>query len=93
MTRAMPEFHRPMLAYIEKQKRKSENKKQKDRLLALMGKEEGKAVDQTPKEDGEEDSDEFSSDEEANEIAKKKDVKEDEDSEDSGSDSDIEARG
>lgn len=37
VTRLMPEYHRAMLTYIEKQKRKSQNKKEKERLLALMG--------------------------------------------------------
>jgi len=36
-TRMMPDYHRAMITYIEKQKRKSENKKQKDKLIALMG--------------------------------------------------------
>ena len=86
MTKIMPEFHRPMLSYIEKQKRKSENKKQKDKLLALMGQDGNDQDDGAMKEDDVEDSDEISSDEE-NEIARnKKDAKE-EDSEDSRSES------
>ena len=33
----MPEHHRPMIAYLEKAKRKKMNKKQREKLLALMG--------------------------------------------------------
>jgi len=67
VTRIMPEFHRPMLAYIEKQKRKSENKKEKNKLLALMGGNPETAM----KEDGDSE-DEISSDEEMvhNDLAK-----------------------
>jgi len=63
MMKIMPEFHRPMITYIERQKRKTENKKTKDRLVSLMG-EEGE--EQGMKED---DSDGLSSDEEETEIA------------------------
>lgn len=37
VTKTMPESHRPMVAYLEREKRKKMNKKEKDRLLALMG--------------------------------------------------------
>ena len=37
VTRTMPESHRPMIAYLEREKRKKMNKKEKERLLALMG--------------------------------------------------------
>jgi hypothetical protein len=37
VTRTMPESHRPMIAYMEREKRKKMNKKEKERLLALMG--------------------------------------------------------
>lgn len=33
----MPEHHRPMIAYIEKVKRKQMNKAQNEKLLALLG--------------------------------------------------------
>jgi len=49
-----------MLLYIEKQKRKELNKKQKDRLLALMGGE----TEEGMKEDGDESSELDSDDEE-----------------------------
>ena len=61
VTKIMPEFHRPMLAYIEKEKRRAINKKDKAKLLALMGEEA--PTEQTIKEDGDSDS-EVSSDEE-----------------------------
>jgi len=37
ITKTMPEYHRPMITYLEKEKRKKANKKEKERLLALMG--------------------------------------------------------
>jgi len=37
VTKTMPESHRPMVVYLEREKRKKMNKKEKDRLLALMG--------------------------------------------------------
>ena len=37
VTRTMPESHRPMITYLEREKRKKMNKKEKERLLALMG--------------------------------------------------------
>jgi hypothetical protein len=33
----MPEQHRAIITYIEKEKRKNENRKERDRLLALLG--------------------------------------------------------
>jgi len=38
VTRLMPEYHRPIVAYIDREKRKKHNKKEKEKLLALMGK-------------------------------------------------------
>jgi hypothetical protein len=67
VTKMMPETHRPMVAYMEREKRKKMNKKEKERLLALMGtvtapKEEG------AKEDGDSDdsSDSDNNDQEKN---------------------------
>lgn len=37
VTKTMPESHRPMVVYLEREKRKKMNKKEKERLLALMG--------------------------------------------------------
>ena len=37
VTKIMPEQHRAIIAYIEKEKRKAENRKERDRLLALLG--------------------------------------------------------
>jgi len=37
VNRTTPEYHRPMIAYIEKLKRKKINKIQKEKLLALIG--------------------------------------------------------
>lgn len=37
VTRTMPLSHRPMVAYLEREKRKKMNKKEKERLLTLMG--------------------------------------------------------
>lgn len=37
VTKIMPEHHRPMIAYIEKVKRKKMNKVQNEKLLALLG--------------------------------------------------------
>lgn len=37
VTKIMPESHRAMIAYIEREKRKKMNKKEKERLLALVG--------------------------------------------------------
>jgi hypothetical protein len=33
----MPVHHRKMIMYLEKEKRKKMNKKEKDRILVLMG--------------------------------------------------------
>ena len=33
----MPEYHRAMIAYIEREQRKKVNKKQKEKILALLG--------------------------------------------------------
>lgn len=62
VTKTMPEYHRPMIAYLEKEKRKKMNKKEKERLMALIGdvpQESGAA-----KEDEDDLSSEGSSDEE-----------------------------
>ena len=37
VTKIMPEQHRAIITYIEKEKRKAENRKERDRLLALLG--------------------------------------------------------
>ena len=37
VTKIMPEHHRPIIAYIEKVKRKKTNKIQQEKLLALLG--------------------------------------------------------
>lgn len=37
VTRLMPEYHRAMITYIEREQRKKTNKKQKEKLIALMG--------------------------------------------------------
>lgn len=37
VTKIMPEHHRAIINYIEKEKRKAENRKERDRLLALLG--------------------------------------------------------
>lgn len=37
VTKVMPEQHRPMIGYLEREKRKKLNKKEKERLLVLMG--------------------------------------------------------
>ena len=37
VTKLMPEYHKKMIAYLEKEKRKKANKKQKEHLLVLMG--------------------------------------------------------
>lgn len=58
----MPITHRPMIAYLEKEKRKKMNKKQREQLKALMGGESEKPAMQ----DGDEapgSSDESSDDE------------------------------
>lgn len=77
MTKLVPEHHRKIITYIEKQKRKQLNKKEKEKLLALMGDENADAL----KEEGEES--DLSSDEDQNEIGGDP---EDVDSEDDGSD-------
>lgn len=60
VTRTIPESHRPMIAYMEREKRKKMNKKEKERLLALMG--TVTKVEEGAKEDGEDDSSESSDD-------------------------------
>jgi hypothetical protein len=37
VTKMMPEYHRAMISYIEREQRKKVNKKQKEKLLALIG--------------------------------------------------------
>jgi len=67
VTRLMPEYHRPIVAYIEREKRKKVNKKEKERLLALMGKQGADKALATVAQEGagaETDSDTSSEDEE-----------------------------
>lgn len=83
--KAMPESHRPMIAYLEKEKRKKMNKKQREKLLALMGGE----TEQPAMQDGDEapGSSDESSDEEDNTLQRlPEDVDSDEDASDDGSD-------
>ena len=36
VSKIMPEYHRPMISYLEKQKRKEKNKKNKEKLLNIL---------------------------------------------------------
>jgi hypothetical protein len=79
VTKIMPVHHRKMIMYLEKEKRKKMNKKEKDRILVLMGE---KPTEQAPKEEGDSDDSESSDEEEATVLKK---TKADQDSEESES--------
>jgi hypothetical protein len=81
VTKLMPEFHKKMIIYLEKEKRKKASKKEKNRILELMGE---KTLDDPTKE-GDEDSDD-SSDDEENVLKKSKN---DEESDDELSESEL----
>ena len=89
VNKLMPECHRPMIAYLEREKRKKLNKKQKDRLLALMGNEPEKDTLQDGDEAGSSDE---SSDEELDNSLKAS-PEEGTDSEAGDSDNDSDADG
>ena len=67
VTKLMPEFHKKMIVYLEKEKRKKQNKKEKNRILELMGE---KTLDDPTKEG--DDSSDDSSDDEENVLKKSK---------------------
>lgn len=92
VTQAMPEYHKPMLAYLEKEKRKKMNKKQKEKLLALMGGEdlENQQTIKDGDNAGESDDADSSSDNEEVDQTLKKTAADEKDSDDE-SDSDNEA--
>lgn len=85
VTRIMPEMHRAIITYIEREKRKKTNKREKERILELMGKGIDSSKDKPMREDGDESSEDDSSDEEDNQLKltkKEKAEAEEEDSED-----------
>jgi phosphoribosylformylglycinamidine (FGAM) synthase-like enzyme len=76
VTKIMPEHHRKMIAYLEKEKRKKMNKKEKDRILVLMGE---KPQEEAAKEES--DDSDSSDDEEAKALKTTQGEEESEDSE------------
>jgi hypothetical protein len=79
VSKLMPEMHRAVVVYIEREKRKAGNKKQRERLMQMMGQGEKKVKSGEMKEEGMESSDEDSSDEENTILKVSKEEKESDD--------------
>lgn len=86
----MPDHHKPLIAYIEKMKRKTANKKERMKLQALLGGQ----VDDNEIMDGDDAGDDSSSDSDDDKnTPKDKQIQEDVDSEESLDESEDEQRG
>jgi hypothetical protein len=93
VTRLMPEIHRPMVAYIEREKRKIVNRRERQKLLFLMGQGDKAKTQASLKEDGEDSSEDDSSDDEGNQLKmskKERATEEDNQSSEDESDQDME---